>query len=297
MFVRIGPTRPRKSGGGLRRSSTLYPNPHNTAADDAARPGESQTPTAQDGDEMPRILDLFCCQGGAGTGYHRAGFDVVGVDIDPQPLYPFPFHQGDAIEATRTLNQGGVLEFTHRNGKTEWLGLADFDAIHASPPCQSFLSLGAVNKALGRDYDYPNLVGPTRDALIEAGLPFVIENVEPAKPHMIDPVRVCGTGFGRPLRRHRMFESNVPLSGVPCDHGAFTEPKYWTGWRPKGEKRLSTVVQVYGNAGGQHEWRDAMGIDWMDRHGFVEAIPPAYTEWIGGQILEHVRSEGVSSVG
>jgi DNA (cytosine-5)-methyltransferase 1 len=221
---------------------------------------------------MPRILDLFCCQGGAGTGYHRAGFDVVGVDIDPQPNYPYEFHQGDALVFL----------------KEHW---DEFDAVHASPPCQSFLNLGKVNIALGRDYDYPNLIGPTRELLEEIGKPYVIENVQDARSHMVDPVRICGTGLGRPLRRHRLFESNIPLEGVSCDHGAFTEPKYWTGWRPKGEKRLSTVVQVYGNAGGQHEWPDAMGIDWMDRHGFVEAVPPSYTEHIGRQLIEHLTRE------
>ena len=242
----------------------------------------------------PRLLDLFCCQGGAAKGYADAGFDVVGVDIDPQPRYPYPFIQADALDVLRTLTRAGLLEFTRPDGTKEWFGLADFDAIHASPPCQSFLSLGAVNKALGRDYDYPNLIGPTRDLLVDSGLPYIIENVEDAKTHLIEPARVCGTGLGRPLRRHRLFESNVPLTGVACAHSKFAEPRYWTGWRPRGEKRLSTVVQVYGNAGGQHEWPAAMQIDWMDRHGFVEAIPPAYTEHIGRQLLAHVREEAVA---
>lgn len=214
----------------------------------------------------PRLLDLFCCQGGASMGYHRAGFDVVGVDIDPQPRYPFEFVQADALEY--------LAEHGH-----------EFDAIHASPPCQSFLNLGAVNKALGRAYDYPNLIGTTREMLIGIGRPYIIENVEDAKGYLINPVRICGTGIDRPIRRHRLFESNMPLLGVACAHSRFTERRYWTGWRPNGEKRLSTVVQVYGNAGGQHEWPAAMGIDWMDRHGFVEALPPAYTEHIGGQLI------------
>lgn len=217
----------------------------------------------------PRLLDLFCCQGGASSGYVDAGFDVVGVDIDPQPRYPYEFVQADA------------LDYLAKHGHK-------FDAIHASPPCQSFLNLGKVNIALGRDYEYPNLIGQTRELLQALGKPYVIENVQDASEHLINPVRVCGTGFGRPIRRHRLFESNVDLEGIACEHKRYREQKYWTGWRPKGEKRLSTVVQVYGNAGGQHEWPEAMGIDWMDRHGFVEAIPPSYTEHIGRQLIEHI---------
>lgn len=217
----------------------------------------------------PRLLDLFCCQGGASRGYVDAGFEVVGVDIDPQPRYPYEFVQADAIEYLKAHGH-------------------EYDAIHASPPCQSFLNLGKVNIALGRDYEYPNLIGPTRELLQGLGKPYVIENVQDASEHLINPVRVCGTGLGQPIRRHRLFESNVPLEGIACEHKRYTAQKYWTGWRPKGEKRLSTVVQVYGNAGGQHEWPDAMGIDWMDRHGFVEAVPPSYTAHIGRQLIERV---------
>lgn len=217
----------------------------------------------------PRLLDLFCCQGGAAQGYADAGFEVVGVDIDAQPRYPFEFHQGDA------------LEFLQVHG-------ADFDVIHASPPCQGYLNLGAVNKSLGRSYDHPDLIAATRGLLMALGKPYVIENVQDARPQMVDPVRICGTGLGRPLRRHRLFESNVSLEGIACDHKAFTEPRYWTGWRPRGEHRLSTVVQIYGNAGGREHWPAALGVDWMDAKGMTEAIPPAYTEWIGRQLIEHL---------
>lgn len=212
----------------------------------------------------PRLLDLFCCAGGAAMGYHRAGFDVVGVDIVEQPNYPFKFHQADA------------LEFLAEHGH-------EFHAFHASPPCQSYLNLGAVNQKLGRRYDHPDLVAITRDELILTGNPYVIENVEGAP--LVGAVRICGTGLNRPLRRHRLFESNVDLVGIPCAHQRYTEPKYWTGWRPNGEHRLSTVVQVYGNAGGREHWDAAMGIDWMARDELCQAIPPAYTEFIGRQLL------------
>lgn len=214
----------------------------------------------------PRLLDLFSCAGGASMGYHRAGFDVLGVDIDPQPNYPFDHWVGDALEY--------VTECGHL-----------YDVIHASPPCQSYLNLGAVNRALGRDYDHADMIAATREVLIATGKPYVIENVEDASAELIAPVRVCGTGLRLPLRRHRLFESNLPIVGVDCQHQRYAEPRYWTGWRPNGETRLSTVVQVYGNGGGRSEWGPAMGIDWMTPEEMCEAIPPAYTEWIGAEVL------------
>lgn len=220
----------------------------------------------------PLLLDLFCGAGGAGMGYHRAGFDVVGVDINPQPNYPFDFEQCDVLNLWRTV---GDIRNT-------------FDAIHASPPCQSYLNLGGVNRKLGRDYDHPDLIAATRELLLETRLPYVIENVADAKSQLRDPVRICGTGLDLPLRRHRLFESNYLLFGVECAHHRFTEPKYWTGWRPNGEHRLSTVVQVYGNAGGTEQWPEAMGIDWMTNKEMCEAIPPAYTAHLGAQLLDQI---------
>jgi len=223
----------------------------------------------------PRLLDLFAGAGGCSVGYDRAGFDVVGVDIAPQPNYPFEFHQGDA------------LEYLAAHGH-------EFDVIHASPPCQGYLNLGAVNRAMGRDYDHPDLIAATRALLIASGRPYVIENVADARPLLIGPVRICGTGLGMPLRRHRLFESSIPLEGVPCAHHRYTVPRYWTGWRPKGEHRLSTVVQVYGNAGGRDEWPAALGIDWMTPREMCEAIPPSFAAHIGAQLLDHLRSEAVA---
>lgn len=220
---------------------------------------------------MPRLLDLFCGAGGAGVGYHRAGFEVVGVDINPQPNYPFEVHQSDAIEFVSEYGQ-------------------EFDVIHASPPCQNYLNLGKVNKAQGRSYQHPDLIAVTRGALAEVGAPYVIENVQDARLQLVDPARICGTGLWLPLRRHRLFESNVRIEGVACHHDRYTDPKYWTGWRPNGEHRLSTVVQVYGNAGGREYWPMAMGIDWMTPREMCEAVPPAYTQHIGFQLLKHMRA-------
>ena len=222
----------------------------------------------------PTILDLFCGAGGAGEGYRRAGFDVIGVDIAPQPNHPegMGFLQGDA------------LDFVAKNWR-------DFDAIHASPPCQRYLNLGGVNRAQGRTYEHPDLIAETRRLLIASGLPYVIENVQDARKQLRNPARLCGTSFGRPLRRHRLFETNFSAYGKRCEHHLFTEPKYWTGWRPNGEVRLSTVVQVYGNAGGREHWPAAMGIDWMTPKEMSEAIPPDYTEWIGRQLLDEIGSD------
>lgn len=221
----------------------------------------------------PRLLDLFCKAGGMTKGYQRAGFYVVGVDIEPQPNYcGDEFIQADALDLS-----------------VHWMW-RDFDAIHASPPCQHYLNLGAVNRAMGRTYDHPDLLASVRSVLSSSGRPYVIENGPDARKAMVDPVRICGTGLGLPLRRHRLFESNVDLVGVPCDHGRFTERRYWTGWRPNGEHRLATVVQVYGNAGGRSEWPAAMGIDWMTSAEMIEAIPPAYAEHVGRQLLAAVSA-------
>lgn len=208
----------------------------------------------------PLLLDLFCCQGGAAKGYHDAGFDVIGVDLEPQPNYPYAFHQEDA------------LKFLSR-------GLTMFDAIHASPPCQAYSSLGS-------QYDrgkHPDLVEPTRELLKQTGSPYVIENVVGAP--LENPILLCGSSFGLDVRRHRLFESNVPLMSLPCQHGQQSEKKYDV--YEKGRWYKSAIVKVYGSGGGKgmEHWPEAMGIDWMDRKGLAQAIPPAYTQFIGEQLL------------
>jgi DNA (cytosine-5)-methyltransferase 1 len=207
----------------------------------------------------PRLLDLFCGAGGAAMGYYRAGFDVVGVDNRPQPRYPFEFHQGDAL----TWPMGG------------------FDAIHASPPCQAY---SAMRTNWNARNDHPDLLPPTRVLLDISGLPWVIENV-PGAP--MDPlVLMCGSAFGLgipgyQLRRHRWFEVSGfwPMS-LPCQHSG-------------------PVIGIYGDHGRDHrrkegygryftlaERQEALGIDWMARDELDQAIPPAYTEHIGRQLLD-----------
>lgn len=220
----------------------------------------------------PRLLDLFCCAGGAALGYHRAGFDVVGVDVKPQPRYPFEFIQADVLALDPTF-------------------VASFDAIHASPPCQAHTSLNQMWNAK----DHPNLIPHTRDMLRASGRPWAIENVMGAKAHMINPIMLCGTMFdlgaeGAELRRHRLFELSFSVCFVPqCHH------------------RLTRVIGVYGGHGRDRRRkvngqdfsvaarRVAMGIDWQTGTELSQAIPPAYTEFIGGQLLSAVEREAKSS--
>lgn len=189
-------------------------------------------------------------------GYSRAGFEVVGVDSKPQPRYPFEFHQADAMT----------------------FDVAGFDVVHASPPCQGFSA--ATKTKAGR----VDLLTPTRERLIEAGVSYVLENV-PRAP-MRDPIRLCGSMFGLRVRRHRLFESNVTLTAPRCDHGwqnadpifRIYEHGYWT---------LSGVARVYGIGGGKEikEWPEAMGIHWMTYRELAQAVPPAYTLCIGQQLM------------
>ncbi len=208
----------------------------------------------------PRLLDLFCCAGGAGTGYSRAGFEVVGVDIKPQPRYPFEFHQGDALEY--------LAERGH-----------EFDVIHASPPCQSYTPL----RALHPEKTYPDLVDATRGLLDLTGKPYIIENVMAAPLIKERSITLCGGMFGLRTYRHRRFESNVPL--VQPDH-----PKHVIRTASKRRRELWAEgwhVSITGDVG-TYLGPEAMGIDWMTGKELCEAIPPVYTEVLGHQILGHL---------
>jgi DNA (cytosine-5)-methyltransferase 1 len=230
----------------------------------------------------PRLLDLFCGAGGAAMGYSRAGFDVVGVDIKPQPHYPFEFFQADALDF---LCQGFF-----RRGHYWLPDAGDFDAIHASPPCQRYSDLAHRN---GNADQWPDLIAPVRTALEISGLPWIIENVEGAP--LFDPIVLCGVDFPE-LRviRHRLFESNVEMFGIR-DHAHERHPLVYTRDKRKAHygKLDERAAYVSVNGGGNCSVaaaRDAMGIPWMTKAELNEAVPPAYTEWIGRQLLSSIES-------
>jgi len=228
-----------------------------------------------------KLLDLFCGAGGAAMGYHRAGFDdITGVDIKPMPRYPFKFIQGDA------------LEYLAAHG-------AEYDVIHASPPCQAFSDLRHMWNAR----EYPNLIPLTRALLQSFGKPYVIENVEGAP--LDGAIVLCGTMFklgvekqNAELWRHRQFEISPQILLTPiCNHRVASRVIGVYGGHGRDRRRVVTVV---GHTGGKSkrdgtqqftvdERREAMGIDWMTGAELSQAIPPAYTEWIGKQLLEMLR--------
>ncbi len=219
----------------------------------------------------PRLLDLFCGAGGCSVGYHRAGFDVVGVDINPQPNYPFEFHQADAMTYP----------------------LDGFAVVGASPPCQEHSVLAVLHS---EPHGTGWMLDATRERLKASGLPYVIENVEAAD--MPGSLVLCGSEFGLTtttekhgrvwLKRHRRFESNVFLWGAGgCNcYGKLTVPVYGHG---AGGNRVNMRGPGVAQAS-----REVMGIDWMTRRELDQAIPPAYTEWIGLQLLEHLASEAAA---
>jgi DNA (cytosine-5)-methyltransferase 1 len=223
-----------------------------------------------------KLLDLFCCQGGAAVGYHRAGFDVVGVDIAPQPRYPFAFVQAPVSAIMEMLLADQPVPFTIA-GKTEWLFLGDFSCIHASPPCQGFTLAQRI-----QNREHVDFIDATRAMLEASRLPWIIENVEGAP--LRDPVMLCGAMFhGLRVYRHRLFESNIALTSP--DHPQHVAPLCKMG-RPPAE---GDFMHVVGNFSGVAQGAAAMGIDWMNRDGLRESIPPAYTEYLGRQLLAHIE--------
>lgn len=214
----------------------------------------------------PLILDLFCGAGGAAAGYDSAGFDVIGVDVEPQPHYPFQFIQAEAMEFIRDQ-----LEFG---------GIRPLAAIHASPPCQGY----TVAKSLHPDKEYPKLIPEVRRYLRASGLPYVIENV-PGAP-MVRPTLICGLALGLGVKRHRLFETSFPLTAPLCppDHPGDWVTVFGRSVRSREAKIMSKDERRVGIDIG----RRAMGIEWMSRAELSEAIPPAYTELVGKQLMEHL---------
>lgn len=209
-------------------------------------------------------------------GYHRAGFDVVGVDINPQPHYPFEFHQADVLEVLPDIAAGWV-----RPGMQAW----DFDLIHASPPCQLFTVYNNVKSiAKSTSENYENLIPQVRAMLRDSGVPYVIENVPGARSELADPVQFCGTTFGIPVRRHRLFEANWDLHGLACKHGDFTERRFpGSSNRPNGR----TVCNVGEYRVKLETQKECMQVGWkVTLRELSEMIPPVYTESVGNQFRE-----------
>jgi DNA (cytosine-5)-methyltransferase 1 len=204
-----------------------------------------------------------------GMGYYLAGFDVVGVDLNPQPHYPFEFHQGDAIDYIR--------EHGH-----------EFDLIHGSPPCQAYTPLNAYNHKT-----YPDLIAPTREAMLATGRPYVIENVEAAAPELRDPTLLCGPMFGVRVYRHRLFETNWPLAAP--EHPKHVERCTRNGYLPTLEKPFMTITGGAHSRAWQNAACDVMGMPWikvpvggdikLGIREVCEAIPPAFAQCIGERFL------------
>ncbi len=240
----------------------------------------------------PVILDLFAGAGGSAFGYFLAGFRVVGVDNRPMPRYPFEFHCADA------------LEYALEHGR-------EFDAIHASPPCQAH---SVMRRGRWQDRKHPDLIEPTRELLQSIGKPWVIENVPGAKAKMPNHIILCGTMFGlktrsgAQLRRHRLFELSWPWNELtPCcwhRRDASVIGVYGGGQHPQ-RRRVPVTIGIYAHSGGTSrrdyldmncfavtDRKDAMGIDWMTGDELAQAIPPAYTEFIGRQLMRIIGIDG-----
>jgi DNA (cytosine-5)-methyltransferase 1 len=229
-------------------------------------------PTRRPAMARPLLLDLFCGAGGAAVGYHRAGFEVIGADIKPQPHYPFEFLQADALELLRELALDHPIVVYLRDE------IFPIDAIHASPPCQRYIQSGMFDRS-----KHPDLLPAVRSLLVATGRPWVIENV-PGAPMRVD-LEICGCSIGLPeLKRKRLFETSWRAFDLrqPCHH---PDPPVGVYGHPRGGQPGETW-----GWGTFEDWKRATGIDWMTAEELKLAIPPAYTEYIGAQLLEHLAA-------
>ena len=221
----------------------------------------------------PRLLDLFCGAGGAAVGYHRAGFgEIVGVDINPQKNYPFEFVQGDALEY--------VAEHGH-----------EFDAIHASPPCQAY-----VDPNKNRETKHPKLIGPTIEILEKNGVPYVIENV--IGDVLGANLMLCGTMFGLLVLRHRFFRCSFPppMSPFTCTHeGTVAAGDFAAVYAFGGKGKVQDGKRIPKSEPGP-DWNEAMEIDWMTKQELTQAIPPAYTEYVGSVLIKGLEKKSSPGV-
>lgn len=245
--------------------------------------------------KKPRLLDLFSGAGGCARGYQLAGFHVTGVDIEAQPRYAGDhFIQADALEFMHELVSVGPASL-------------QYDAIHASPPCQAHSTIAKQIRKMGwTQNEHPDLVPQTRELLQASGLPYVIENVVGAE--LVNPIVLCGSSFGLNVRRHRLFELHgFSCMAPPCAHHWQT-PRFRSldsrrhlksvvevvGTGSKHDTTgLASVVGVHGNQNysGERALREwAMQIDWMSPYELTQAIPPAYTEHIGEALMDHLKA-------
>jgi DNA (cytosine-5)-methyltransferase 1 len=246
----------------------------------------------------PRLLDLFCCEGGAARGYDLAGFDVYGVDLFKtikggfsRKRYPYPAHTGDAIGTLRSMLAGYPIDF---DGQLLMLG--DFDAVHASPPCQHASAGTRAMRSKGDDR-HPALIEPVRYLLTQTGLPWVIENVKGAA--LRDPLTLCGSMFdlsavdedGTPLEmwRHRLFETNWWPAHIPplaCKHGWFSEQVAGSYGGARRDKDEARNVRHGGYVPSKAVQQRMLGIDWMTERGMHQSLPPVYCRWLGLMMLD-----------
>ena len=217
----------------------------------------------------PRLLDLFAGAGGAAVGYARAGFEVVGVDIEPHPDFPFELHVADAMT----------------------FPLEGFDAIHASPPCQAYSTMG--QKHAVTQSAHPDLIAPIRQRLQATGVPYVIENVMGARRELDHPIVLCGRALGLGVARHRLFECSFSALSVQCAcrgdevpvYGKLDGRRVWTRVDGSELRAAKTLGQA----------QTAMGIDWMAWDDLTQAIPPRYTEHVGGYLMAEVVRRGLET--